>query len=266
MKLQAYLDRIHYQGDINTDISTLRQIHHQHLLHIPYENLSVLLGEKLNLDSHCAFEKIVHQQRGGWCYEMNGLLQWALQQIGFDVTRISGGVLRSKRGDNVLGNHLLLAVKINQQTWLADVGFGDGLREPILLQEAAITQGGLHYSLARIGNGFWRFHNHSLGGASDFDFTYEPAAESLLAEQCERLQSAADSPFVLNLACQKFTPHSIEILLGKIRRSISPAGETKRLLTSPKQLQTELKKVFNIDRNIEQLWPSIEDRHRRLFG
>lgn len=266
MKLQAYLDRIHYQGDINTDVATLQRLHRQHLLHIPYENLSVQLGEPLSLDSHRAFDKIVHQQRGGWCYEMNGLLQWALQQIGFEVTRISGGVLRSKRGDAALGNHLVLAVKVDQQTWLADVGLGDGLREPILLQPAKITQAGLQYSLAPIENDYWRFHNHALGSVADFDFRCEAAHENLLAKQCEQLQTAADSPFVLNLVCQKFTPNSIEILLGKIRRSISRSGETKHILSSPKQLQLELKEVFDIEKNIEHLWPSIEDRHRSLFG
>ncbi len=88
MDLQQYFSRIHYDGTPKVDFPTLAQIHHQHLLHIPYENLDVQLERPLDLDTTRIFEKLVTNHRGGWCYEMNGLLEWALKEIGFTVTRI----------------------------------------------------------------------------------------------------------------------------------------------------------------------------------
>ena len=41
---------------------------------------------------------------------MNGLLGWALREIGFDVVRVMGGVHRRERGDGALGNHVVLLV------------------------------------------------------------------------------------------------------------------------------------------------------------
>lgn len=91
MKLHDYLARIEYRGPLATDLACLSAIHRQHLLAIPYEDLDVQLGRPLDLDPERIFEKIVTGRRGGWCYEMNGLLCWALREIGFEVQRMVGG-------------------------------------------------------------------------------------------------------------------------------------------------------------------------------
>ena len=101
MKLNDYLARIEYQGPVAPTLACLTEIHRQHLLTIPYEDLDVQLGRALNLDIQRTFEKIVARRRGGWCYEMNGLLGWALKEIGFEVTRVLGGIHRSLAGDDV---------------------------------------------------------------------------------------------------------------------------------------------------------------------
>ena len=113
MDLQQYFVRINYHDTPKVDFTTLAQIHHQHLLHIPYENLDVQLGRPLDFDITRIYEKLVINHRGGWCYEMNGLLQWALQEIGFTVTRMSGAVMRASQGDQQLGNHLVLQVDLD---------------------------------------------------------------------------------------------------------------------------------------------------------
>ena len=76
-------------------------------------------------------EKIVTRRRGGWCYEMNGTLGWALGELGFRVTRGTGAVVRALKGEAAVGNHLVLRVDVPEGAYLADVGFGDGPRDPI---------------------------------------------------------------------------------------------------------------------------------------
>ncbi|MGB1778531.1 MAG: arylamine N-acetyltransferase family protein, partial [Longimicrobiales bacterium] len=87
MDLHSYLDRIGFVGTARPDLDTLKAVHHRHLLGVTYENLSVQLGERVGLDPAESYVKIVEGGRGGWCYEMNGLLAWALEEIGFDVMR-----------------------------------------------------------------------------------------------------------------------------------------------------------------------------------
>ncbi len=197
---------------------------------------------------------------------MNGLLQWALERIGFEVTRMAAGVLRSERGDRALGNHLVLAVEIDGEPWLADVGFGDGLREPVPLREGPIRQRGLGYALERIDGGYWRFHNHAHGGARDFDFRPEPADEALLERQCGWLQSSPESGFVQNLVCQTFQPEALQVLRGRVRREVTSGGMREWTLGAAAELQAELGSVFGLDVDVTPLWPRIAARHRELFG
>ena len=65
------------RGTVGVDLETLTMLHRQHLLAIPYENLDIHLGRTLTLDLAQIFDKIVHDRRGGWCYEMNGLIHAA---------------------------------------------------------------------------------------------------------------------------------------------------------------------------------------------
>jgi N-hydroxyarylamine O-acetyltransferase len=102
MNLVDYLVRIDYQGPVTLDLDCLRAIHQQHLLNIPYENFGVQLWRPLDLDLERIFEKIVHRRRGGWCYEMNGLLDWALRQVGFDVVARLGVLFGESVPDEIL--------------------------------------------------------------------------------------------------------------------------------------------------------------------
>src|SRR3954451_21382564 len=99
MELAAYLARIGYAGPVRPDLSTLRAVHRAHLQAIPYDSLDVQLGRPLTLDPAAAYDKIVRRRRGGWCYEMSGLLGWALGEIGFSVPRMAGAAMRAERGD-----------------------------------------------------------------------------------------------------------------------------------------------------------------------
>ena len=95
LSLPAYLDRIKFSAKPCVDLATLKGLQRQHLLNIPYENLDVQLERTVSRGLDDIFAKLVTRKRGGWCYEMNGLLGWSLEQIGFDVTYLSGGVAQS---------------------------------------------------------------------------------------------------------------------------------------------------------------------------
>jgi N-hydroxyarylamine O-acetyltransferase len=108
----------------------LRGIHRAHQLAVPFDNLDVQLRLPVAMDLEACFDKIVRRRRGGWCYELNGVMGWALTQIGYRVTRLSAGVMREHQGDAQLGNHLCLLVELDAP-YLVDVGFGGSLLEPL---------------------------------------------------------------------------------------------------------------------------------------
>ncbi|GLZ52935.1 N-hydroxyarylamine O-acetyltransferase [Actinomycetospora sp. NBRC 106378] len=111
----AYLGRIGARED--DDLATLAD---RHFRSVPFENLSIHLGEPIELAPEALFDKIVHRRRGGFCYELNGLFGWLLDELGHDVAFL-GAVVHTPKGDTAPLAHLALQV----DGLLVDVGFGD---------------------------------------------------------------------------------------------------------------------------------------------
>ena len=265
MNIDAYLARIGLDRRPPPTLEGLRQVHRAHLLAIPYENLDVQLGRPVTVERPAIYDKIVNRRRGGWCYEMNGILGWALVALGFRVTRATGAVVRALKGAFSEGNHLVLRVDLEEGAWLADVGFGDGPRDPIAIVEGPFSSHGFDYALARLDDAWWRFSNDPRGGAPNFDFNLAPADEALLAQKCEFLQTAPVSPFVQNLVAQRHVADGLQILRGRTIRHVTPAGTQQRLIADADDLVATLHGVFSLDMpEAATLWPKICKRHEEV--
>lgn len=134
MDASAYLQRIDYRGPLAPTAETLRQLHLAHLRAVPFENLSIHWHEPIVLDDNALFEKIVRARRGGFCYELNGLFAAFLRTLGFNVTMLAAEVANAEGEFGPPFDHMTLMVTLEDR-WLADVGFGDSFREPLLLDE-----------------------------------------------------------------------------------------------------------------------------------
>lgn len=267
MNIDRYLKRIGLDHRPPATLEGLRTVHRAHLLAIPYENIDVQLGRSVTTAIAPIYEKIVERGRGGWCYEMNGSLGWALKELGFNVTRATGAVVRSLKGEAVVGNHLVLRVELPEGLYLADVGFGDGPRDPIPLKVGAFESEGFHFGLSRVDENWWRFSNDPRGGAPNFDFNLAPADEAVLTRQCEFLQTAPVSPFVQNLVVQRHAPDGLAILRGRTLRRITPMGTTERLIADADDLLATLREVYALQvPEVAELWPKIVARHEAVMA
>jgi N-hydroxyarylamine O-acetyltransferase len=135
----AYLTRISVPRPMTLDASALRDLHRAHLLAVPFENLSIHLGEPISLDEADLLDKIVVRRRGGFCYELNGAFACLLEFLGARVRRVSARVYGD---DGSLGppfDHLALMTWLPDGTgpWLADVGFGSHSTYPLLAESRA---------------------------------------------------------------------------------------------------------------------------------
>jgi N-hydroxyarylamine O-acetyltransferase len=267
MDIGSYLRRIGMREPPSANLAGLRALHRAHLLAVPFENLSVQLGQPVTTEIGPIYEKIVERRRGGWCYEMNGLFGWVLQQLGFDVTRTAAGVMREAGGDTAIGNHLTLQVHLREGPYLADVGFGDGPIEPFPIRAGEFSDGRFTFALSQQDAAWWRLHNHPHGGAKSLDFRIAPADEILLASKCAYLQTWPESLFVQNLVCQRHTPEGFAMLRGRVLRHLAPDGVEERLLNSADELLAALRHHFDLDvPEAASLWPKIVARHHALFG
>ena len=266
LDLSAYLHRIRFSGSVRPDLATLKAIHRAHQYAIPFENLDVQLRRPIVMDLEASYDKIVGRRRGGWCYEMNGVMGWALTEIGFDVMRLGAGVMRERAGDAQLGNHLCLLDGL-EQPYLGDVGFGGSLAEPLPLRASERADRPYRLGLSELGQGYWRFAEVAHGDAFSFDFRVAAADEALLARKCQWLQTDAASPFIQNLVVQRRTADTHLSLRGRVLATIHATHVDKRFLKSEDELVATLRDSFGLDApEAAALWPSICARHEALFG
>lgn len=132
----AYLSRIGADRPAAPDAAALRDLQLRHLLAVPFENLSIHLGEEIVLTEEALFAKIVGARRGGFCYELNGLFAALLTELGYPVTLLASRVFDK---DGVLGppfDHMALRVEA-ADPWLVDVGFGRFTHHPLRLDSRA---------------------------------------------------------------------------------------------------------------------------------
>ncbi len=125
VNLKAYFERIAFAGSIAPTLPTLQALHAAHPLAIPFENLNPLLRLPVALDLRSIEQKLLHERRGGWCYEHNILFMEVLRTLEFEVRPLAARVLWDVPEDTITRrSHMLLLVDIGGAQYIADVGFG----------------------------------------------------------------------------------------------------------------------------------------------
>jgi N-hydroxyarylamine O-acetyltransferase len=123
--LPAYLDRIGFQGEPTATLTTLRELHLRHPRAIPFESLDVALERPISLELGAITQKLVHDRRGGYCFEQNLLFAAALRALGFPVRQLAARVQWNDESDRVNARtHMLLQVIAEGEPYYVDVGFG----------------------------------------------------------------------------------------------------------------------------------------------
>jgi N-hydroxyarylamine O-acetyltransferase len=204
--VSIYLNRINYRGSIEPTIETLRGLHRAHLLTVPFENLDIHLNGHIVLDEAALFEKIVVNRRGGFCYELNGLLASLLRQIGFDVTMFSSNVIHG--GISAEIDHLTLLIQLDER-WIVDVGFGDSSRLPLRLVEEE-KQFGVDSTYRFVcSNNRWLLQRlietDEWYDEYSFDVNLIPLAISDFEEANRYYQNGPESYFVQGRICSRAT-------------------------------------------------------------
>ena len=139
--LDAYLRRIDYRATVAPDLPILRGLVAAHAAAIPFENLTPWLGLRVDLELPAIERKLLHDGRGGYCFEQNLLLQAALRAIGFEVSALIARVLWRQTDDTMTAQtHMLLRVDLDGETRLVDVGFGSQTLTDTLRLQADVEQ------------------------------------------------------------------------------------------------------------------------------
>jgi len=227
LDLDAYLERIGYDGPIEPTLEMLDAVHLAHATTIPFENLDILLGRPIRLDLASLQDKLIRDRRGGYCFEHNTLFAAALESVGFDVTRLGARVRFGARSVTAR-THMALLVEADEQRRLADVGFGGGgvLRSIPIEPGPELDQFGWRFRLVD-DDGVRVLQTHRPNGWIDlYAFTFEPQYP-IDAEMANHFTSThPSSPFTRTLTAQLSGPERSVILRGRKLIEETPTGET----------------------------------------
>ena len=138
MDIEKYLARFNATSEQKPSLQQLSELQYLHMTEIPFENLDVLRRVPIYLNLHTIYEKIVVRNRGGYCYELNGLFHWLLQQLGYDASLIAATVYRPNGQWAKPETHAAILVQLDEP-YLVDVGFGDSTILPIPLNGSPQT-------------------------------------------------------------------------------------------------------------------------------
>lgn len=143
-QLKKYLERLHiFETGLKPDLETLKMLQIMHFNNIPYENIDSLNGMMTSLEHNDLYEKMIVRKRGGICFELNGLYNWLLESIGYDVTSYAARII-TKQEEYQMRRHRVMCVNICGNRYMTDVGINcESPRVPLLLEEDLIQSDGI---------------------------------------------------------------------------------------------------------------------------
>lgn len=246
MNVAAYLQRINYTGATTPTAETLRHLHRAHMLAVPFENLDIHLGREIVLDDERLLAKVVERRRGGFCYELNGAFAALLRELGFNVKKLAAGVGRADGSFGPIFDHMALMIELDAR-WLADVGFGEGFREPLRLDDRSEqAQAFGAYRIREAEEYHILERRDGDGWLPEYRFTLQPYEYADYAEMCRYHQTSPQSSFTQKRTCSLATPAG-RVTLTNNRLITTKAGErTERVLVDDLEIAAVLREQFGV--------------------
>ncbi len=248
MNTTSYLKRMGIEAVTAIDESLLKKLHRQHVLSIPFENLDIAWKKPISLDPEAIFTKVMDGKRGGFCYELNSLFCWLLQELGYDSYLISCSIMTEEGSFGPLFDHMAIIVEM-EDLWLVDVGYGDLFIEPLLLTNPNPQKDQFKtYQLIKENENY--ILSESKDGANfqiRYTFKTIPRKIADFEDQCHWKQYSPDSYFVKNRICT--LPHSngrTTLFNNKLIRRRDHKRE-EVIIDSASQYDLMLKRYFGMD-------------------
>jgi N-hydroxyarylamine O-acetyltransferase len=96
---------------------------------IPFENLCIMENRVNEITRENLIQKIIGQNEGGLCYELNTVFYFFLIENGFQVALIRGVVYNheNQKWSTIGKTHVATLITHNGQLYLVDTGFGGNL-------------------------------------------------------------------------------------------------------------------------------------------
>lgn len=254
MKKKDYLNRIGInEKDLPSNLETLKFLQKTHLLSVPFENLDIHWKNPIVLDTEKFFDKIIDKKRGGFCYELNGLFNELLTELGFQTKVISARVFNGK-DFGAEYDHLAILVKIEDEEYLVDVGFGDFSAEPLkfVLDTEQTDANGIFLIRKQDEEYFEVVKKHGESWESEYIFKDLARELNEFAEMCNFHQTSPASHFTRGKLCSLMTENGRKTLTDKKFIKTENGAKTEAEIASEVEFNDILAREFAIDHSNHQ--------------
>ncbi|MBU2670768.1 arylamine N-acetyltransferase [Actinoplanes bogorensis] len=239
MDVDAYLTRI----GLSPGVTGLRELHRAHLSTVPFENLSIHLGEPISLEPDALFDKVVRRRRGGFCYELNGLFALLLEELGYGVERVGARVHGERLGPPFDHLALLVTTPGGDGPWLADVGFGRHSTDPLdfRLSSPQSDPGGV-FTMVPAGDDV----DVTLDGKPQYRIERRPRALTDFAPTCWWHATSPESHFGRSPVCSRREGDGRVSLSGRTLIRTGGGERTETVLDTDEQVLAAYRENFGI--------------------
>lgn len=251
--LNRYCARIGYSRPRTPDVDMLHALTAAHAQSIPFENLDVVLGRRIELEPAALVAKLVDARRGGYCFEQNGLLLEVLRAVGFEARALSARVRLGSvdRAEVPARTHMLLEVRIKGESWLTDVGVGAASLSRALRWQADLVQATRHEPRRLVHeDGRW-FHQMRRGDAwvDVYEFTGEsmPFIDRVVASWYVSTHPQSHFTRTVMVALAQSGGGRVTLQGCALSLRAADGGEEARLLSSPADYGACLRRHFGIE-------------------
>jgi N-hydroxyarylamine O-acetyltransferase len=204
-QINQLCQRINYRGPLDASVQVLNDVHSAWNHAVPFENFDIHLNRRIELTPSALFEKIAIRNRGGFCFEQNGLLADLLRSVGFNVTLCAAAVIGPTGELSPDFAHLCLLVEADAKKYVADIGFGEYSAHPLVF-EPELVQGSApeQYKIVADGDRFRSVRvNEIAGWPKGYSFSTTPRKLTDFTGMCDYMQSSPDSMFRKRRLCTR---------------------------------------------------------------
>ena len=221
--------------------ASLARLQRSHLLHVPFENLDIHLGVRIELDQQAFIEKIVGRGRGGFCYELNSSFAALLASLGYAVSLLEARVFADGR-PGIAFDHLCLVVELERR-YLVDVGFGDSFVEPLpLVLDEDLQDPAGTFRISDAVDGWYDLHRDDT---PDYRFSTNPRRLDDFASGSHHHQTSQETSFTRRPVCTRLTDDGRVTLRGSTLTTTCDGERTDRSIEAD-QLAATLAAAFGI--------------------
>ena len=246
MNTQLYLKRIHYPGELTPTLEVLSLLQQAHLMSVPFENLAIHYN--ITIDLAHSYDKIVVENKGGFCYELNGLFYQLLTTLDFNVQMISARVF-AHDGYGPEFDHMAILATIDNEKYLVDVGFGEFAFHPLPLKVNLELQDprGL-FKMEVTEENEWVVKKKNADGdfIPEYVFSEKERQIEEFLPMCHYHQTSKESHFTQKLICSLPTTEGRITLTGNKFKITTHHTVSEKMLTTQSEVQQILQTYFNI--------------------